>query len=83
MSRSVWHGDDQDGIELRYQGDFLHEILLYVDGRRVLHVEQASDDNCWLGIYAANHTVQANAFAALGTVLNLTAEGREEDNTNV
>jgi len=78
--RCEWHGDKQDGIELRYKGDLLDEILLYVGGRRVLHVEQI-DDVCWLGIYAAGHTVHANVLPPIGTAVSLRADGWEEDNT--
>jgi hypothetical protein len=78
--RCKWHGDKQDGVELRYKGDLLDEILLYVGGRCVLHVEQI-DDVCWLGMYAVGHTVHANALSSIGTTISLMADGWEEDNT--
>ena len=57
MTESKWHGDKQDGIELRYQGDDLYEVILYVGGRCVLHIEQNSNTNFFIELSAKNHTV--------------------------
>ena len=79
MSESKWHGDEQDGIELRYQGDDLDEVILYVGGRCVFHAERMDDTFFWMGLYAANHTVHVNAGSNSGRAdVSLSADGWEE-----
>ena len=81
-SRSEWHGDKTNGIEMRYQGDDLDEVCLYVDGRCVFHSERMSDQMFWMGLYAKNHTahVQCASVAHKAHVCT-SAEGWADDNT--
>jgi hypothetical protein len=58
--RSEWFGDRQDGIEYRWDGDNLDEIVVYVAGKVVLHVEQMSDTCYWMGIYVKDYEGAAN-----------------------
>lgn len=66
MTKSKWFGDEKDGIEVRWQGDDIDEVLVYVDGRVVMHAERMSDTYFWIGLYALRHTVHIN----LGSVNN-------------
>jgi hypothetical protein len=78
---TTWHGDRQDGIELRYDEDGdLDEVVLHVDGRCVLHVERMDNNYFWMGLYAAGHTAHANIGAKRADVAFRSAEGWRENN---
>lgn len=62
-SRSEWYGDSTNGIEIRYHGDELDEIVLHINGKCVFHMECMSDVCYWMGLYAGKHTVHANVFS--------------------
>lgn len=52
-----WHGDKTDGIEIRFNDDgSLDEVIVYVDGKCIVHLEQMSDVSWWVGLYAKGHT---------------------------
>lgn len=59
-SRCELHGTEEDGIEYRWRGDQLDEIVVYVGGKVVLHVEQMDDTYYWMGIYANGWAGHAN-----------------------
>jgi len=56
---SIWIGDKQNGIELRQDGDavasngleILDELVLYLDGKCVMHMEATSQVNYWFGFH--------------------------------
>ena len=80
MCRSEWHGDSQDGIELRYQEDDLDEVLLYVGGRCVYHAERMDDSYFWMGLYAANNTAHINVGSVSGRAnVEMSGEGWIDD----
>ena len=66
MSKNVWHGNKQDGIQLCYKeqvdtGNYkLDEIFQHVNGKCVLHIERMDDKNFFVGIYAKNHTARVH-----------------------
>lgn len=58
---SEWHGDKNDGIEIRRNEDgSVDEVCLYVGGKCVVHVEQMSDQCFWMALYGAGHTAHVN-----------------------
>mgnify|MGYP000617857281 CR=1 FL=1 len=60
MAKCELHGTKQDGIEYRWDGEQLDEIVVYVGGKVVLHVEQMSDTTYWMGIYVDGWHGHAN-----------------------
>lgn len=56
-SDSQWYGDSTNGIEFRQldSADELDEVLLYVDGKCVVHLEAMSETSYWIGLYAKGH----------------------------
>lgn len=61
--KSEWHGDSTNGIEIRHEGDFVDEVLLYVNGKCVFHMENMSDQCYWFALYAKGHDAHCNVFA--------------------
>lgn len=57
------HGTKRNGIEVRYQEGEVDEIVVRVDGKVVVHVEQMNDVCFWMGLYAGNHS----AYALIGS----------------
>lgn len=73
----TFYGDRVNGIELRQHDgeDQLDELLAYVNGVCVLHIEQMSDQSYWIGTYAGGYTCHANIAAKNGrSHVALTAE---------
>ena len=61
MSR--WIGDKQKGIELRFDKDGerpLDELLLWLDGEVMMHMEATSCKNYWFGFHLDGHEVHMN-----------------------
>lgn len=81
MSSDTLYGDTNDGIELRrHDGESqLDELLVYVGGRCVLHVEQMSDQSYWLGIEAGGYECHTHIAAKNGrSHVAMTADVWEE-----
>jgi hypothetical protein len=75
-TKTTWHGDETNGIEIREQDDFVDEVLLYVDGECVFHMEAMSDQCYWYALYAKNHEAHCNVFSKNGKAhVSLNAEG--------
>lgn len=74
MSDARWYGDNQNGIEVRIIDGAVDEIVLYVDGKCAMHMEQMSDSCFWFGLYVGPHTVHANCAAKQAEV-TVTIEG--------
>jgi len=61
---SIWIGDRQNGIELRVDEDnkssngleIIDELILYIDGKCVMHMEATSMVNYWFGFYFPDGT---------------------------
>lgn len=61
MGKDEFFGDKTDGIEYRWAEDGdLDEIVVYVGGKVILHVERMSDIHYWMGIYAGGFEGHAN-----------------------
>ncbi len=79
---TIFHGDETDGIELRYDhtGD-LDEVVLYVGGECVFHSERMDNHWFWMGVYAKNHTARLTCGPD-GDYPNIhmTAEVEEDNN---
>ena len=77
-SRSEWHGDSQNGIEIRHNPDgSVDEVCMYIDGECVVHVEQMSTAHWWMGLYGKTHEAHVNLFpkSKRQTPITLNAEG--------
>ncbi len=51
--RTLWIGNKDSGVEVRYQGDDLDEAILWFKGKAVMHLERLSDVGYWMGLYPA------------------------------
>jgi hypothetical protein len=57
--KSIWIGNNQNGIEIRPDGDniasnelpILDELVLYINGKCIMHMEATSKVNYWFGFY--------------------------------
>lgn len=75
-NRSVWQGDKTNGIEFRYQEKDLDEIVMYIDGKCVLHIERMYDTNFWMGLYSEKHTAHVHMESVNGkSHVHLTVNG--------
>lgn len=66
MSESRWYGDESDGIELRYHENGLDEVILYIGGKCVAHVEQMSDTHYWMSLQSEKYEVHVNISSKNG-----------------
>jgi hypothetical protein len=66
MMASEWHGDKTDGIEIREYDGFVDEVLLYIDGECVFHMENMSDQCYWMGLYGKTHEAHCNVLSKNG-----------------
>lgn len=58
------HGTKTNGIEIRRNDDgSVDEVLMYVDGRCVVHVEQMYDECFWMALYGSKHTAHVNFWS--------------------
>lgn len=74
--RHEWHGDEQNGIEFRWYGDFLDEVCMYIDGACVFHLESMSDTSYWMGLCGKSHMAHLGVHAKNNrSHLDMTAEG--------
>jgi hypothetical protein len=48
--KSEWIGDFQNGVEVRRHGDDIDEVLLFVRGEPVVHLEYMTDQHVWIGL---------------------------------
>ena len=57
---SEWRGNKQDGIELRYHGDDLDEVVLYRNGECCVHIEGMSPVCYWMSLSSQDNEVHIN-----------------------
>lgn len=57
---STWYGDKQNGIEVRGEEDAVDEVLVYVGGECIVHMEGMSDQCYWFGIYTKDFEAHLN-----------------------
>ena len=63
---STWIVNKEKGIELRYgdigppDNEVLDELLLWMNGKVVMHMEAMSDVCYWFGLYLDGHEVHMN-----------------------
>ena len=62
-SSSEWYGDSTNGIEIRKQGGEIDEVLLYVNGKCVTHLETMSDKCVFAWFQVQGQEVTANLCA--------------------
>lgn len=62
-----WIGDKKQGLELRFHDELhkngleiLDEMLLWIDGKCIMHMESTSMANYWFGFYLEEHEVHMN-----------------------
>ena len=67
MSKSVCKGDSTNGIEMRLLGEttrhgmpILDELVVYVNGEVVLHIESMDDTYYWMHVGVGPHEVDAH-----------------------
>lgn len=63
---STWIGNKENGIELRYgdigppDNEVLDELLLWMNGKVVMHMEAMSPVCYWFGFYLGDRTIHMN-----------------------
>lgn len=76
MTKSKWYGDENDGIELRYQDAGLDEVILYRNGECCAHIEQMSDAHYWMSLQSERYEVHVNIGSKSGRAhVMATADG--------
>jgi hypothetical protein len=81
VESSTLHGDQEDGIEIRRdeEGE-LDEIIVYRDGRCVVHIEAMSDQMFWMSLASKRFVAHCNVGAKRAHVKFFSAEVfREEE----
>ena len=60
-----WIGDKENGICIRIEDSdgVLDEVIVYVSGKCVVHMEAMSDKLYWFGLYAGVHEAHMNIYS--------------------
>lgn len=59
-------GDKENGIIARYLDDDLDEIVMYVGGECVMHMEGMSESSIWFGLYPLGHAATFSVISVSG-----------------